>query len=97
MIEKKLINFKKEADYQLQKEAGNIKPTSIVFIDDTKKIVTHNTEFDCSFNKDEFASKDYVDNKIDKTLGNLDKILDYLNDSVGNIDEILDDINGEVI
>lgn len=48
MIDKKLINFKKEADFLTQKEAGNIKDTSVVFIDDVKKIVTHDTEFDCS-------------------------------------------------
>lgn len=46
-INKKLINFNKEVDYIREQNAGNILPKSIVFVDDTKKIITHNTEFDC--------------------------------------------------
>lgn len=44
----KFINFKKEEDFQAAKQAGELKETSIVFVDDSKKIFTHNTEFDCS-------------------------------------------------
>lgn len=43
MIEKKLIRFNFDSDYQNQKQ--NIKDTSIVFIDENKKIVTHGTEY----------------------------------------------------
>lgn len=43
MIEKKLIHFNSDATYQDQK--SNIKDTSIVFVDDSKKIVTHGTEY----------------------------------------------------
>lgn len=45
---KKLINYQKEEDFQIAKEAGELPETSIVFVDDSKKIFTHNTEFDCS-------------------------------------------------
>lgn len=64
-INKKLINFKKEADYLKEKQAGNILDTSIVFIDDAKKIVTHQTEFDCNQpDLSDFATQEYVDNKF---------------------------------
>lgn len=43
-----LINFKKYEDFKASMEAGEIKETSIVFIEDQKKIYTHGTEFDGS-------------------------------------------------
>lgn len=46
MKKQKLINFKKDADFQKDLQAGELLETSIIFVDDTKKIYTHNTEFD---------------------------------------------------
>ena len=40
-INKKLIHFKKEASFKPELDSGNILQTSIVFIQDTKKIWTH--------------------------------------------------------
>lgn len=48
MKRQKLINFKKDEDFQKDLEAGELLETSIIFVDDTKKIYTHGTEFDCS-------------------------------------------------
>ena len=45
-INKKIINFKKAEDFTKEYEAGNILEKSLVFIDDTHQIVTHNTVFD---------------------------------------------------
>lgn len=44
-IKKKLINFKKQANFDTALQGGNILYTSIVFIDDTQKIWTHGTYF----------------------------------------------------
>lgn len=85
MIDKKLINFKKEADFLTQKEAGNIKDTSVVFIDDVKKIVTHGTEFDCSGDNTDltgYAKESYVTEQINSSIGDIDKILDKINGEV---------------
>lgn len=46
MKKEKLINFKKNEDFQKDLQAGELKETSIIFVDDKKKIYTHNTEFD---------------------------------------------------
>lgn len=40
-IEKKLIHFNKKADFEKEKEAGNILDRSIVFIKDSKEIYNH--------------------------------------------------------
>lgn len=48
MKKQKLINFKKNEDFQKDLKAGELLETSIIFVDDTKKIYTHGTEFDCS-------------------------------------------------
>ena len=48
MKKQKLINFKKNEDFQKDLQAGELLETSIIFVDDTKKIYTHGTEFDCS-------------------------------------------------
>lgn len=48
MKKQKLINFKRNEDFQRDLQAGELLETSIIFVDDTKKIYTHNTEFDCS-------------------------------------------------
>lgn len=44
-IDKKLIHFKTKDKFNEQKDAGNIKETSIVFIKDSNSIYTHNTEY----------------------------------------------------
>lgn len=44
-IKKKLINFKKQANFDTALQGGNILSTSIVFIDDTQKIWTHGVYF----------------------------------------------------
>lgn len=44
-IDKTLIHFKTEENFQKQKEANNIKDTSIVFIKDSKKIHTHDETY----------------------------------------------------
>lgn len=46
-INKKLINFRNKETFTREHADGNILPTSIVFIDDTKEIFTHNTLFSC--------------------------------------------------
>jgi hypothetical protein len=43
MIEKKLIHFSKEASYQ--KYNDQVKNESIVWVSDSKKIITHKTEY----------------------------------------------------
>lgn len=48
MKKEKLINFKKDVDFRKDLQAGELMETSIIFVDDTKKIYTHGTEFDCS-------------------------------------------------
>lgn len=42
------VNFKKEADFEVKKAAGELNEKSIIFIDDTNKIVTHGVTFDGS-------------------------------------------------
>lgn len=44
-INKKLIHFNKEDSFTNEKEAGNILDTSIVFVKDAKKIITHSSEY----------------------------------------------------
>lgn len=44
-LNKKLIHFKTEENFLKQKEANNIKDTSIIFIKDAKKIYTHGEEY----------------------------------------------------
>lgn len=41
MIEKTLVHFELEDDFNIELEAGNIKYSSIVFIQDTGRIYTH--------------------------------------------------------
>lgn len=43
MIEKKLIHFSKENSYQTNK--NRIKDNSIVWVSESKKIITHGTEY----------------------------------------------------
>ena len=64
-INKKLINFKKQEEFDKRNEAGEILETSIVFIDDTKKIVTHGTEFDCSADWNTLKNKPIVQDEGD--------------------------------
>ncbi|MGM9531585.1 hypothetical protein [Intestinibacter sp.] len=44
-INKKLIHFNKEDSFTNEKDAGNILDTSIVFVKDAKKIITHSSEY----------------------------------------------------
>ena len=64
-IEKKLIHFNKDEKFQEEKEAGNIKDTSIIFTGDERKIYTHGEEYKTvtwrNIGKDPFNGYDYVD------------------------------------
>lgn len=44
-IEKKLIHFNKNKDFQSKLSENEILDTSIVFVKDTSKIYTHGTEY----------------------------------------------------
>ena len=44
-IKKKLIHFKKRANFDSEVSNDNILETSIVFIQDSKEIVTHGTVY----------------------------------------------------
>lgn len=84
-INKKQINFKKKADYLNEKEAGNILDHSVIYIDDAKEIVTHNTVFDGNIpdwnaeegqagfikNKPENISDTYTKEEIDNAIANI--------------------------
>ena len=66
-IQKKLINFKKRSEFDKQNAAGNILETSIVFIDDSKEIVTHNTTFDCSGGLKESEVREFLNDYYTKS------------------------------
>ena len=44
-INKKLIHFNTNANFSKENTAGNILDTSIVFVKDAKKIITHSNEY----------------------------------------------------
>lgn len=45
MKKEKIINFKKYEDFKRDLQAGELLETSIIFVDDKRKIYTHGTEF----------------------------------------------------
>lgn len=69
-INKKLIHFKTREAFDNELEKGNILDTSIVFIKDTLDIWTHGSIYHCldegEFEEkmEEYATKNYVDNKF---------------------------------
>ena len=70
-INKKLIHFKKKADFDTQLSAGNILDTSIVFIKDAKQIFTHGQLYPCPFTEDEIRN-------LLSTKADLSKLNNYL-------------------
>lgn len=54
-INKKLIHFRSLSDFETRLEAGDILVTSIVYIQDAKKIWTHGTYYDCNEVGDAYA------------------------------------------
>lgn len=73
-INKKLIHFKKEASFKPELDSGNILQTSIVFIQDTKKIWTHGQYY----NYDDSTILEKINSltKNDVGLGNVDNTSD---------------------
>lgn len=73
-INKKLIHFKKEASFKPELDSGNILQTSIVFIQDTKKIWTHGQYYNC----DDSTILEKINSltKNDVGLGNVDNTSD---------------------
>lgn len=73
-INKKLIHFKKEASFKPELDSGNILQTSIVFIQDTKKIWTHGQYY----NYDDSAILEKIKSltKNDVGLSNVDNTSD---------------------
>lgn len=74
MKKEKIINFKKYEDFKKDVEAGELLDTSIVFVDDNKKIYTHGTEFDGNIPNWEAKDNEpgFIQNKpFEVTLGDL--------------------------
>lgn len=89
----KLINFKKEVDFQRDLQAGELLETSIIFVDDAKKIYTHGTEFNCSGGASDWDS---LKNKpFGEEVGSLLYERDNLEfeDVEGDYDELAPDTN----
>lgn len=61
------IVFGKAADFNAAITAGNLKESSIVFIEDTKQIWTQGTLYSCPFTADEI--QEFLDSKVDKVTG----------------------------
>jgi hypothetical protein len=53
VIDKKLIHFTNLATFKQRLNAGDIKGTSIVFIQDAKQIWTHEQFYSCPFTEEE--------------------------------------------
>lgn len=71
-INKKLIHFQTEANFNSQLAAGNILDTSICFIQDANKIWTHGTFYGISnvdLNNIEESIAELIDGKVDKVSG----------------------------
>lgn len=61
------IVFGTKAAFDINLTAGNLKETSIVFIEDTHQIWTQGTLYSCPFTADEI--KEFLDSKVDKVTG----------------------------
>lgn len=61
------IVFGKAADFNAALTAGNLKESSIVFIEDTKQIWTQGTLYSCPFTMAEI--QEFLGNKVDKVTG----------------------------
>lgn len=73
-INKKLIHFNKKETFENELAKGNILPTSIIFIKNTKEIWTHGQYYDCNspdlsnyITKEELEEE--LNNKVDKVTG----------------------------
>ena len=64
---KQFIVFGKKAAFNAALTAGEIKESSIVFIEDTKQIWTQGTIYSCPFTAEEV--QDLLDGKVDKVAG----------------------------
>lgn len=61
------IVFGKAVDFNTALTEGNLKESSIVFIEDTKQIWTQGTLYSCPFTVDEIQG--FLDSKVDKVTG----------------------------
>lgn len=82
MIENTLLHFKTTTAFDAELNAGNIQNTSIVFINESKKIWTHGEYFGGETDLTNYATKEDIAS---------------INDTIGSINTLLDTINGEVI
>lgn len=78
MLENFIFSESKEI-FIAELEAGNVPEEAVVYIEDTKEIWTHGVYFDGKqLDSSKLADKEYVDNKVNDIVGNIDSILDSI-------------------
>lgn len=93
VIDKKLIHFTNLATFEQRLSAGDIKDTSIVFIQDAKRIWTHNQYYSSPYTKEEIDQL-FVGSNV--TLDDYDKngvagivATDTVNSAFGKVEDYL--------